>query len=115
LFSGPPSILSLTKSSLLARSDAGLIRVGIDLLSSETDPTRTITRLPAGGYTLLDTTQALIQTFDRAGRLIEQRRRTGETQFTVSYVDPQSDRIDRITNAAGGSFTFGYSNGKVRT
>ena len=99
-FSGSTSILSVTKTLLVTGSDSGLIRVAVDALSSETEPTRTIAKLPSGGHTLTDTTRALTQTFDSAGRLIEQRHRTGEIQFTVTYADPQSDRIDHITNAA---------------
>ncbi|MCW5777488.1 MAG: hypothetical protein KIS87_13710, partial [Phycisphaeraceae bacterium] len=113
--SGAPALLSLTKSALVARSPEGLIRVTVDLLSSETEPTRTITRLPSGGFTLVDTLRAITQTFDVAGRLVEQRHRTGELQFSVAYADSRSDRVTHVANAAGGRFVFGYADGKVQT
>ncbi len=36
--------------------------------------------------------------------------------LTVSYVDPKSDRIDRITDATSGQVLFGYdSSGRLHT
>ena len=53
-FSGSTSILSVTKTLLVTGSDSGLIRVAVDALSSETEPTRTIAKLPSGGHTLTE-------------------------------------------------------------
>ncbi|MFO0737732.1 MAG: hypothetical protein U0270_17700 [Labilithrix sp.] len=108
-----PSFLPFTKNALMAMSDSGLARVNIDLLSSEADPTRTIVRNASGGFTLTDTSQAIVDKFDVRGRLIEHRRRTGKLLYAIQYSDADSDRIDRITNATGGAFVFAYDSGKL--
>jgi len=83
-------------------------------MSSKWDPTRVVRRLGgAGGFELTDTSGANVSRFDAAGRLVEQKKRTGETDFTVVYADAQSDRIDRIVNPVGGAWVFAYAGGKL--
>jgi YD repeat-containing protein len=55
----------------------------------------------------------MVWRYDAQGRLVEQRKRTGETNFTVSYADARSDRVDHITDAVGGNWVFSYANEKV--
>lgn len=110
---GPASFVAVTRSLLFSRTLAeGLVRVDVDLLSSETDPTRTIART-AGGHELTDTTSGMVWRFEQNGRLVEQKRRTGETDFSVTYTSARGDAIDRITNATGGQWAFSYANGKL--
>jgi RHS repeat-associated protein len=112
------SMVGIDASTIIFSNEDGshvIGRMDIKLLSSERDPTRTINRLAAGGFELTDTTQAKIWKYDSAGRLTEQRKRTGEIDFTVSYVDAQSERIDRMTNAVGGQTVFTYSGGKLNS
>ena len=108
-----PSFLALSKNLMLATTNEGVARVSVDLLSSEQDPTRTLTTDASGLATLKDTTQGIFDRFDRAGRLIEHRRRTGKVLYTVHYVDTQGDAIEDITDGTGGRFTFAYANGKI--
>ena len=110
----PASFVALTSTSILSRSyNDGAVRVDVDLLSSETDPTRTLRTLPGGGRELLDTSRAMVGRFDAAGRLVEQKKRTGETDFTVAYTTATGDAIDHIANAVGGQWAFGYASGKL--
>jgi len=111
------SLLGLTASSAISREDrtSQLVRFDIDRLSSTYDPTRTIKRLTAGRLELTDTTQAMIETFDAAGRLVERKKRTGETVMALSYVDATSDKIDRLIDAAGGETVFAYAGGKIQS
>jgi YD repeat-containing protein len=109
-------IVALSKSSLLTRFPGNILRYDVDLLSSEREPTRTLSRLSGGGLELLDTTAATIEHFDVSGRLVEKRKRTGEIVFSVTYSDAQGDRVDRITDAADGDNVFSYDGaGKLQS
>jgi RHS repeat-associated protein len=112
---GPTNFLALTGTSMFARTDAGYARIRVDLLASESDGTRTFTRLAGGGSELVDTGRAVVERFDAAGRLTEQRRRTGEPAFSVAYVDAQSSKIARVTDAAGGAWVFEYAGDKLKS
>ena len=119
-FTRPDQILSFiglnASSMMFATSFTGdVVQMKIERLSSERDPTRNITKLTGGEFELTDSTQAKVWKYDTIGRLIEQRKRTSETDFTVSYVDAQSERIDRMTNAVGGQTVFNYTGGKLNS
>ena len=107
------SFLPTTKRNLLATSDRGVVRIAVDLLSSDKDPTRVLVRDPSGAATLTDTSTAIVDRFDTHGRLVEHRRRTGKLLYGIQYIDADNDRIDRITNAAGGAYVFGYAGSKL--
>jgi RHS repeat-associated protein len=105
--------LAIGPTSLLVRdsvSNGGVLlaRIDIDLLSSERDPTRTLTKLAGGGIELLDTTAARIEDFDGAGRITARKHRTGELMMGFSYVDAQSDKLDHVSDFAGGQTSFAY-------
>ena len=51
------------------------------------------------GRELLDTSRAMVWRFDAAGLLVGQKKRTGETDFTVAYTTATGDAI---TDPAGG-------------
>jgi RHS repeat-associated protein len=107
------SVLALGQNALLIRntgSDGGLplTRIDIDRLSSEFEPTRTITPLSGGRLELVDTTRATTEDFDAAGRISERKHRTGELFMGFSYADAQSDKLDHVTDAAGGETIFTY-------
>jgi RHS repeat-associated protein len=107
------SALALGQNALLIRntgSDGGLFltRIDIDRLSSEFEPTRTMTPLSGGGLELVDTTRARTEDFDAAGRIVQRKHRTGELMMGFSYADAQSDKLDHVTDAAGGQTTFAY-------
>ena len=86
----PSSFVALTGTALLARVvNASAIRIDVDLLSSERDPTRSIHRNADGTMDLVDTSAAEVSRFDSRGRLTERRNRTGASIFTVSYVEPE--------------------------
>jgi RHS repeat-associated protein len=110
---GAVGFVALSRNTLVTRL---AMRIDIDLLSSQFEPTRTLSRLPGGGLELLDTTAATIERFDAAGRLVEKRQRTGELVMTIAYVDAASDRIDRVGDAVGGQNVFSYDGaGKLQT
>ena len=104
---------ALGPNALLVRnssSDTGLFlaRIDIDRLSSELDPTRTLTPVSGGGLELLDTTDAVIEHFDAAGRITQRKHRTGELMMGFSYTDARSDKLDHVTDVAGAETTFAY-------
>ena len=107
------SALALDQNALLIRntgSDGGLplTRIDIDRLSSEFEPTRTIAPLAGGALELVDTTHAMSEDFDAAGRIVQRKHRTGELFMGFTYADAQSDKLDHVTDAAGGETTFTY-------
>ena len=55
--------------------------------------------------------------FDAGGRLLGQRKRTGERDFTVEYVDAAGTRgqIARVVDAVGGAYVLGYAGNKRET
>ena len=110
------SFVALTRTLMFSRTTTdGLVRVDVQPLASNQDPTRTIRRLPGGGFELTDTTAAAVWAFDRIGRLTEQRKRTGETDFTVGYTDAKRARVARIVDAIGGVWALGYAGEKLET
>lgn len=113
------SVVGLTGSSALVHtptsSGANVVRLDIDRMSSERNPTRTLAKLATGEVELTDTTSAIVERFDVAGRLILRRKRTGETMMAVTYLDARTDAIDRITDAVGGQTVFAYSGGKIQS
>jgi len=113
------SILGLTATSALGRAEpasgANLMRFDIDRMSSERDPTRVLRDLAGGQLELMDTTRERVETFDGAGRLVQRRKRTGETILSVTYADARGDAIDRITDAVGGETVFTYAGGKIQS
>ena len=74
-------------------------------------------RLPGGGSELTDTTAAAVWRFDAGGRLLEQRKRTRERDFTKEYVDAAGTRgqIARVVDAVGGAYVLGYAGNKLET
>ncbi|MCA9591294.1 MAG: RHS repeat protein, partial [Myxococcales bacterium] len=113
---GQPScdLLAITGNALLAIGNGRLVRVDIERMSSLWEPTRTLARVPGGEVVLTDTTAARTWRYDRAGRLVEQKKRTGEREFLVEYVDGSGDKILRIVDAAGGEIVFLYDGDKIR-
>ena len=106
---------ALGPSSFLVRADinrgvvsSSVVRVDVDRLSSEFEPTRTLTPQAGGVLQLLDTTQAVVELFDPAGRIVERKRRTGELRMGFSYVDARSDTLDHVTDPVGGETRFAY-------
>ncbi len=114
---GPTSIAAITSTAFFSTSSAGLVRVDVERSASREDPTRTLRRLPGGGSELTDTTAAAVWRFDAGGRLLEQRKRTGERDFTVEYVDAAGTRgqIARVVDAVGGAYVLGYAGNKLET
>jgi len=55
--------------------------------------------------------------FDAGGRLLEQRKRTRERDFTVEHVDAAGTRgqIARVVDAVGGAYVLGYAGNKRET
>ena len=105
--------LAVGPNALLIRHTGGdgglyLARIDIDRLSSEYEPTRTLTPLGGGGLQLLDTTKALVEVFDSAGRISARKHRTGELMMSFSYADARSDKLDHVTDVAGGQTAFAY-------
>ena len=110
----PTSFVALSGTTFVSRTyNYGAARVDVDRLSSEADPTRTISTNPDGSRDLLDTSQGMIWHFEASGRLVEQKKRTGETDFTVGYVDARTDAVDHVTNAVGGVWKLTYASGKI--
>jgi YD repeat-containing protein len=111
------NVVALTKSALVAPiGRSTLWRLDIDLLSSEFDATRTLSRLAGGGLELLDTTAAVVERFDVAGRIVERRRRTGELVMGFAYADARSDRLHHVTDPTGGQTVFSYDGtGKLQS
>jgi RHS repeat-associated protein len=108
------SFVALDASSLLfGQAGYGPLRVDVDPLSSATDPTRTIRTLTDGGHEIVDTSLNAVWRYEASGRLVEQRKRTGETDFGVTYIDARSDAIDHVTNAAGRQWKLTYTAGKL--
>ena len=110
---GPVSLAALGQNSFLMRNGtenevAGLIRIDVDRLSSEWEPTRTLTKRSGGALELLDTTHAMVETFDSAGRISARKHRTGELMMGFSYADAQSEKLDRVIDFAGGETSFSY-------
>jgi len=114
---GPTSIAAITSTAFFSTSSAGLVRVDVERSASREDLTRTLRRLPGGGSELTDTTAAAVWRFDAGGRLLEQRKRTGERDFTVEYVDAAGTRgqIARVVDAVGGAYVLGYAGNKRET
>lgn len=110
---GVPALVAISGTAMFARTSDLYARIRLEMLSSEDDPTRTLALLSGGEIELTDTMRAVVQHFDASGRLVQQRKRTGETEFTVTYTDASSDRIDHVTDAAGRSWVFTYSGGKL--
>jgi RHS repeat-associated protein len=105
--------LALGPSSLLVRNSGSdgqlfLTRIDIDRLSSELEPTRTLTTLSGGALELVDTNRAIVESFDAAGRIAQRKRRTGELTMSFSYADAQSDKLDHVSDVAGGQTVFAY-------
>ena len=112
----PASFVALTGTSMYSRTSShGLVRVDVERLASTREPTRTVRRLPGvnAGYELTDTTAAAVWRFDALGRMVEQRKRTGETDYTVEYVDARLGRVARIIDAVGGARVFTYDGEKL--
>ncbi|MDB5215539.1 MAG: Rhs family protein, partial [Myxococcaceae bacterium] len=114
------SFVALTGTSLLGRAvdqstAATIVRVDVERLSSTQNPTRVLRKLPGigAGFELTDTTAAAVWRFDADGRMIEQRKRTGELDFSVEYTAPRTGRIARIVDAVGGAHVFAYSGTKI--
>jgi YD repeat-containing protein len=107
--------VALTSSSILTVTNTDILgRYDVDRLSSEFEPTRTIRRLTGGELELVDTQNETVERFDAAGRLVETKKRTGETMMTVTYADATSDKVTKITDAVGGENVFTYdANGKI--
>ncbi len=80
-------------------------------LSSQFDPTRTIT-FSENGAEVVDTSADVIETYEwlnaakTEARMVAQRWRSGEPIFSVAYKD--ADRIDYVQDAAGGRTVFDY-------
>jgi YD repeat-containing protein len=114
------SFVALTGRSLFSRaidqsSAASAVRIDIEPLASTQDPTRILRKLAGvgAGYELTDTTAATVWRFDADGRMVEQRKRTGELDFGVEYTAPHTGRIARIVDAVGGGHVFGYDGAKL--
>lgn len=97
------------RTFLIAFSQSGTWPSIVDAskLASERDPTRTLTLTPTGAM-IVDTTQGLVDNFDGQGRLMQRDLQTGEPLFAVTYLDPQSDRVNAITDPEGLATTFAY-------
>jgi RHS repeat-associated protein len=102
---GPTSLLAI---------DASEFRIDIALLSSELDPTRTITVDPTGS-TLTDTTQDTVERFDANGRVTSRMKRTGATVFSATYV-ASTDHVATLVDGLGGTTQFAYdASGNLQT
>ncbi len=112
--SAPHSFIALSRWSMFTRLlNQGPVRIDVEPLSSERDPTRTLRPTAGGGLELLDTTAGRVSRYDAAGRLAEDRRRTGELLFSVSYADARTMQVDRVTTAAGSQWVFHYNGDKI--
>ena len=103
-----PSTLANGPTSAYFYDGTELVRFDVGL-SSEFDPTRTLSFNAASGVaTLVDTTANRVETYDAAGRLTQQSQRTGEPLRGVTYVDSNSDLVASLTDPVGGATTFTY-------
>ena len=97
-----------TRAATAAADGLALSRIDIDRLSSEFEPTRTLRPLGGGGLELVDTTNALIENFDTAGRIVQRKKRTGELTMGFSYADARSDKLEHVSDATGGQTSFAH-------
>ena len=95
---GPTSLLAI---------DADVFQININLLSSEFDPTRTLTFDGSQSATLTDTTQDTVDLFDTHGLFVSRSRRTGELMSTATYL-AGTGQLASVVDAAGGATTFAY-------
>ena len=103
-----PSTLANGPTSAYFYDGTELVRFDVDL-SSEFDPTRTLSfNATTGVATLVDTTADRVETYDAAGRLTQQSQRTGEPLRGVTYVDSNSDLVASLTDPVGGATTLTY-------
>jgi RHS repeat-associated protein len=79
-------------------------------LGSDLDPTRSVT-FSNGTATLVDTTRALVETYDAQGRLTQRSLRTGEPILGVAYADDRSDRVSALIDPDGNQTVFNYDSG----
>ncbi len=79
-------------------------------LGSDIDPTRTLTFSGVNGL-LVDTTRALVESFDSQGRVVQRNLRTGEPVLSVAYADAASDRVTSLSDPEGNATTFNYDPG----
>ena len=108
---GPYTNIAATgpRSFLVAPSNFGTFPSLIDAsnLGSDFDPSRTMT-FSGANATLVDTTQALVESYDAQGRMVQRDLRTGEPLISVSYVDSTSDGVAALTDPDGNQTIFTY-------
>ncbi len=103
---GPTSLLAI---------DGNIFQINIALLSSQYDPTRTLTFDGSLSATLTDTTEDTVEVFDSHGLMVSLAKRTGEAISTATYV-PGTGNLASIVDAAGSATSFAYdSNGHLHT
>jgi RHS repeat-associated protein len=105
----PASFVPVGPLTIFGDTDQSVLRIDVDLYSSETDPTRTISYANQQA-TLTDTTRDVVESYDTLGRLLEQRTRAGDPIVAFTYA-ANTNRIVTMVDPTGSATTFHYSGG----